>query len=114
MVFRIKQKTFCVKTFLKTGSYKLVQKLFKTEFNTENRRHFAVPSKSRIHAWLKKFENFGSLNNRSSNDSGRPRQVRIPDNIQALEKSVEEDPETSLRKRAQEIGNIRCYGLIWP
>ena len=58
----------------------------------------------------KKFDQFGSIENRNRKRegqpsfSGRPRSQRTPENARLLDESVIENPEKSLRRRSQELG----------
>ena len=68
-------------------------------------RHFDVkngPSESTILRLVKKFRDTGSVHDRSR--SGRPQNVRSDEKIERVRASVQEDQQTSTRRRSSELG----------
>ena len=83
MPWSLREKAFCVRLYFSSNSYKFISNAFKNEFSTKN-----SPSKSRIHGWVNKFREYGSvenLNRKAENrtHSGRPASARTAQNIDA-------------------------------
>ncbi|KOC67852.1 Putative uncharacterized protein FLJ37770 [Habropoda laboriosa] len=64
-----------------------------------------VPSKSTILRVIKNFETLFTAADRPKSD--RPPSARSNENIESVKNSVAENPETSVRRRAQELGTNR-------
>lgn len=74
----------------------------------EYARHFNVrspPSKIQIIRLVKHFRAYGSVCDLPS--TGRPRSVRTEDNRERVQRSIQEEAGTSIRRRSQELGISR-------
>ena len=100
-------KTFCVIGYFETKSYLSVRDNFQAKFQID------PPAKSTIVKWVLKFKTKGTVWNVNSKThfnqthSGRLKTARIPDNIERVRDSVNQNPGTSIRRRSQELGLAR-------
>ena len=105
--WHVKQRSWCVKRYLETKSFVKIQGEFLHVFYTDR-----APDKKRIQAWVAKFNEFGTVQNRNRKSdergslSGRKR-VRDEPLIARIRSDVENSPKRSTRKRCQSLGIAR-------
>ena len=104
----VKQRTWCVKAYIKCNKIGQIRADFLQEFQTTK-----APDHKRIYAWVKKFDEHGTvenLNKKSDNratHSGRKR-IRDAEMIERVRQDVENSPKRSTRKRSQSLSIGRC------
>ena len=98
MRFNVQQRVLFVKTYFENGS-SLVQTLRALRGLLDRKD---VPSKTALFRIVKKFEETGSVMDRPMPLEARRK--RSTTTIEAVRVSVEDNPETSTRHRAQEVG----------
>ena len=80
----------------KNKSIVLTQREYRKRYHNQS-----LPDKKTIHALSNRFEKYGTT--LDSYRSGRPRTARSKKNIARVRESVAESPETSTRRRAQQL-----------
>lgn len=113
-IWTIEQRTFCVQRHQKHGSYKKLQEEFCEHFQCTK-----YPVKSVVCNWIQNFNAYGTVRNQNSaskyktTHSGRPRK-RTNALIAAVKSSVDDDPNCSVRKRAQSLGLKKdtCWRIV--
>ena len=95
------QRTKVVEYYFSNGhSILLTQRAYRNYFNTKN-----APSQTAINRLIKRFRKQGAVSDLPR--SGRPRLAQNQVNIDRVRDSVEEDPETSTRRRSGQLGMSR-------
>lgn len=102
------QRSFCVKTYLESGSIVLTQRRYRRVHG----KNCKVPSDTIIRKWVSKVEQFGTLFNLnaimqkspSPTHSGRPKSIRSEQNIETVRESVVTSPYESIEKRSCHVG----------
>ena len=94
-----------MEAYFRSKSYRTVQLEYKLKYDLTHIRH--APSIDRINAWVNKFREHGSVENRNSKKTGGThsgrKTKRTEDTLARVNASVEADPTTSVRRRAQEL-----------
>ena len=80
----MQQRVTCIRSYYETKSVTEVQRVFRRQFNIG--RHGHVPSRNTILAWVKKFEETGSV---FAVKHGAPRTVQTPENLQRVREAFE-------------------------
>lgn len=99
----VRERTWCVERRLRGDKLKDIQEEFLHFFRKEK-----APCKQRIHAWLKKFHEYGSVENlnkksaKRETHSGR-KKVRTSAILEQVRQDVQSSPKRSTRKRAQSL-----------
>jgi biotin operon repressor len=94
---RVKIVEFC---FQNGRSIIFMQKAYHHHFNIRN-----GPSVTMIWKLMQRLEETGSLMNLPH--TGRPRSAHKEENIERVRASIEEEPQTSTRRRSRELGLSR-------
>ena len=76
MQLTTEQQTYIIECYIRRVSYQNVQEQFAQPFPNRS-----SPSKSNIHAIIKKFQEKGSILNQNKGNSGRRVTVTTPENI---------------------------------
>ena len=100
------ERSFMVKVYYETRSPTEVQRQFGIHF--PNR---PVPTKPTILNNVKKYENHGTSLNRNKGNSGRPRTVRTPQNIQTVQNELTRNPNSSARRN--NLPNLSNLCKLW-
>lgn len=98
----VQQRIVCVRSYYKTNSVIKVQRLYRRQFNIG--RHGHVPSRNIILAWVRKFEENGSV---LDVKHGAPRTVRTPENVETVREAFERSPRRSARQQSRILGISR-------
>jgi [histone H3]-lysine36 N-dimethyltransferase SETMAR len=101
MMWTGRQRAFVVEAFIKSnGSLIATRRAFRTHFALG--RHDPVPHHKTILLWVENFRASGSaLKNKPP---GRPRNVRIPTNVDLVKQAIQQSPQRSARKHAVALG----------
>ena len=65
-----------------------------------------IPSRHQIRRIVKKFQQYGTVLDRRTDNTGRPRAARSADNVEQVRQIVEETPRSSVRKVLQDVSNV--------
>ena len=76
------------------------QRAFRTRFVLG--RNASVPNRKKILLWISNLKATGSTLKRKS--PGRPRTVRMPENVKAVRASIQQSPKRSTHKHAMALG----------
>ena len=99
--FTTEQRVKIIEFYFENGrSIVATQRSYMRNFNV---RH--PPSRPAIMNLVARFQEHGSVSDRSR--SGRGRSVRTRENTEAARRSIEENPTTSTQRRSQELGISR-------
>ena len=96
MVFTLQQRILIIEVYFKTSSPDAVRVAFGTKYPTLN-----APSNETIRKLVAKFRDTGSVTNRSKK---RTRTVLNSECLDAISESIENDPQTSIRRMSQAVG----------
>ena len=100
--WNVQQRVTCVRSYYKAKSVTEEQRVFRRQFNVG--RHGRVPSRNTILAWVKKFDETGSV---FAVKHGAPRIVRTPENLQRMREAFEHSPRCSARQHSRILGVSR-------
>jgi transposase len=96
--FKKEQRVKIVEIYFQNGrSIILTQRAYRRHLNVRN-----GPSVTMIRKLMQRLEETGSLMNLPH--TGRPRSARKEENIEEVRASIEEEPQTSTRRRYRELG----------
>ena len=95
----MQQRVTCVRSYYKMKSVTEVQCVFRRQFNVG--RHGCVPSRNTILAWVKKFDETGSV---FAVKHGAPRTVWTPENLQRVREAFERSPRRSACQHSHILG----------
>ena len=98
----MQQRVTCVRSYYKAKSVTEEQRVFRRQFNVG--RHGRVPSRNTILAWVKKFEETGSV---FTVKHGASRTVRTPENLQRVREAFERSPRRSACQHSRILGLSR-------
>ena len=82
------QRVFCVKKYYETKKFSVVRNLFRLSFPNRN-----PPEKSTIWRLVKKYEDHATSLNRNAKNSGRRRTGRSNNNIDLVQRTLENNPD---------------------
>ena len=99
------EKAFCVKTYIENQhSVKAVQTCFCKEFGRDSRKKDSTPSARSIHYWYKQFTEKGCLSvSHERKHKVLTKPTRSDENIDIVNRSVDEAPKKSIRRRSSEL-----------
>ena len=100
MIWSGEHRGFVIEAFFKNNSVTATQRAFRTRFGLYATD--AVPDRKTILRWVSNVRASGSALRRKP--SGRPRNVRTPENVQRVRASIEQSPRRSARKHAAALG----------
>ena len=99
--FSTKQLTKIIELYFENHcSIILTQKAYRRHYNVRQ-----APNQSTIDRLVKRFQQQGSVSDLPQ--TGRQRSVRTAENVSLVEDSIAENPDTSTRRRATQIGMSR-------
>ena len=99
--FSTKQLTKIIELYFENHcSIILTQKAYRRHYNVRQ-----APNQSTIDRLVKRFRQQGSVSDLPQ--TGRQRSVRTAENVSLVEDSIAENPDTSTRRRATQIGMSR-------
>lgn len=99
--YTIEQRAQIVEIYFSNQrSIVLTQRAYRRQFNVR-----VAPSQSTINRLVANFREQGAVRNLPG--PGRHRTVHTADNIQVVQESIREDPETSTRRRSSQLGLSR-------
>ena len=99
-VYTHEQRIFIVESFIRNNeSCMAVQREFVKHFHAGHH-----PSRHTIYRIIAKWRKHGSIENLSKRKSGRRISIRTPENIERVQKALQENPQNSSRRAAQQLG----------
>lgn len=101
------QRIFVVESYLRTGSFKLVQQHFEQRFPER-----ASPTKKTIWTNVKKFKTEGTTLNLNKERSGCRRTERTPENINLVREKLIETPKISTRRNGLDISKSTFNRIV--
>lgn len=101
------QRVFVVTSYLRTGSFKLVQQDFEQRFPER-----ASPTKKTIWTNVNKFKNEGTTSNLNRERSGCRRTERTRENINRVREKLIENPKISTRRNGLDISKSTFNRIV--
>ena len=101
------QRVFIVTEWSRSGSLQQVAAAFHERFPDRN-----VPAKSTLWRNIRKYQQEGTSLNLNKGRSGRRRTVRSEENVAAVRRAIQENPQVSMRRNGQAISKSSFHRIV--